>query len=301
MTPAGGDDRRVPIGQVIRSHSYIYYVLVGGQELECRPRGKFRLEEQRVLAGDLVEVVPTGAGEGRIEGVLPRRTQLSRPPVANADQCVIVFTLKEPEVDLLFLDRLLVQVERAGLSPLIVLNKADLCTSAEMEAFQAVYAGTVGYPVLPVSALAGTGLPDLARRLQGRTSVLAGHSGVGKSRLIAALAPGHAVRVGGLSQRLGRGKHTTRHVELIPLPGGGLVADTPGFTHEEFPPMERRELAACFPEFARPAADCRFDDCLHRKEPDCGVRAALAAGRIPPHRYQHYLAFLAEVEAQRKW
>lgn len=289
------------IGQVIRSHSNIFYVLVDGRELECRPRGKFRLNEQRVLCGDFVEVVEAGDGEGRIERVLPRRSQLSRPPVANADQCVIVFTLREPEVDLLFLDRLLVQVEHARLRPLIALNKVDLYAPAEVAAFTVTYGERIGYPVLPVSARDGTGLGAVASHLAGHTSVLAGHSGVGKSRLIAALAPAHTVKVGELSEKLGRGKHTTRHTELIALPGGGLVADAPGFTHEQFPPMERRELGACFPEFGPAAAACRFPDCLHRKEPDCGVKAAVAAGQIPAHRHRHYLLFLEEIEAQRKW
>lgn len=289
------------IGQVIRSHSNIYYVLVEGRELECRSRGKFRLSNLRVLAGDLVEVAEAGEGEGRIDKVLPRRTQLARPPIANADQCVVVFTLREPAGDLHFLDRLLVQVEHAGLRPVVALNKVDLYTPDEVAAFTAVYAGAVGYPVFPVGARDGLGVAALAAHLKGCTSVLAGHSGVGKSRLIAMLTQARDVRVGELSRKLGRGKHTTRHVELIPLPGGGVVADAPGFTHEEFPPMAKQALAACFPEFHAPAEQCRFDDCLHRKEPDCGVKAAVETGRIPQRRYTHYLQFLEEIEAQPKW
>ncbi len=291
----------MPIGQVIRSHSNIYYVLVEDQELECRPRGKLRLGDLRVLAGDLVEVVDAGIGEGRIDRVLPRRTCLARPPVANADQCLVVFTLRDPAVDLLFLDRLLVQVEQAGLRLLIALNKTDLYPPHETEAFIAAYSGSAGYPVLPVSVREGTGLDALRPYLQNQISVLAGHSGVGKSRLITQLAPGREARVGELSAKMGRGRHTTRHVELIPVPGGGLVADAPGFTHEDFAPMEKRDLGGYFPEFAPFVAACRFPDCLHRREPDCSVKAAHAAGRILPHRYRHYLAFLDEIEAQRKW
>ncbi|MFO7173167.1 MAG: ribosome small subunit-dependent GTPase A [Bacillota bacterium] len=289
-------------GQVIRSHSNIYYVLVDGQEVECRPRGKFRLEDQQVLAGDRVEVTLLADGEGRIDRILPRQSELSRPRVANVDRCVVVFTLHEPEADFRFLDRVLAHTEQAGVEAVIALNKVDLCTPEEVEAFVATYGPAgVGYPVIPISAATGAGLDQLIPYLAGRTSVLAGQSGVGKSRLTAALVPGREIRVGEVSRKLRRGRHTTRHVELIPLPFGGVLADAPGFTHLEFAGMEPRDLADCFREFREPAAECRFDDCLHRAEPDCGVKAAVAEGRIPRHRYEHYLVFLEEIEAARKW
>lgn len=289
----------MPVGQVIRSHSHIHYVLVDGREVECRPRGKLRLEERRILAGDRVEVTLAPDGEGRIDRVLPRASELRRPPVANVDLCAVVFTLHEPEADYRFLDRVLVHVEHAGIEALVVLNKTDLCTPREVEGFRRLYGETVGYPVLPVSALTGEGIPDLAARLAGRTSVLAGQSGVGKSLLTRALAPGYQARVGTLARKLGRGRHTTRHVELIRLPAGGLVADAPGFTYLEFEGVEVRALRHLFPDFDR-AGPCRFDDCLHRAEPGCAVKAA-AGGRIARHRYEHYLAFLAEIEAQKPW
>lgn len=291
----------MPVGQVIRSHSHQYYVRVDGREILCRPRGKFRLDRLQVLAGDLVEISVDG-DEGRIERVLPRRTVLQRPPVANLDQALIVFTLREPEADYPFLDRVLIHVELAGVSPVIILNKVDLLSEAEVAEFCHLYARQVGYPVVSLSAGTGDGLEALLPLLAGRVSVLAGHSGVGKSHLVQALEPSRDdVRIGELSAKLGRGKHTTRHVELVPLTGGGLLVDSPGFTYLEFEAMEKWDLHRLFPEFQRLDQSCRFTDCLHRKEPDCAVQAGVASGQIPRSRYENYLRFLEEVEAQRKW
>lgn len=292
----------MPVGHVIRSHSNIFYVLVDGQEIECRPRGKLRLDKlHQVRTGDLVEVQIEG-DEGRIDKVLPRRNSLERPSVANVDQAVVLFTLTEPEADYPFLDRVLVHIEQVGVEALILLNKVDLLDPETVERFRHAYQELVGYPVLPVSAREGQGVELVRPYLSGKTSVLAGHSGVGKSRLIRALEPDrNDIKVGALSEKLGRGKHTTRHVELIPLTGGGLVADTPGFTYLEFQEIDKWTLRDYFPEFSRRLGQCRFDDCLHHKEPDCAVRQAVEAAEIPRSRYESYLTFLAEVEASKRW
>lgn len=292
----------MPVGKVIRSHSNIYYVLVDGHEVECRPRGKFRLDRLQVRAGDEVEVTLAPDGEGRIEEVLPRRNCLERPPVANVDQCLVVFTLVEPDADYLFLDRVLVHVEQAGVEPLILLNKIDLVAEEDVNAFVRAYRDLVGYRVLPISAREGTGLDELRPHLVGRTSVLAGHSGVGKSHLVRALEPHREdVRVGAVSAKSRKGRHTTRHVELIPLTGGGLLADAPGFTYLEFQDIDKWTLRDYFPEFAPYQSECRYADCLHRAEPECGVRDAVEAGAIPESRHQNYLVFLEEVEAMKRW
>lgn len=291
----------MPVGQVIRAHSHQYYVLADGKEVLCRPRGRFRLDRLQVLAGDLVEISLDG-DEGRIDRVLPRRTQLQRPSVANLDQALILFTLREPEADYPFLDRVLIHVELAGVKPVIVLNKIDLLSEEEVKAFYHLYTHQVGYTVVSLSAHSGEGVESLLPLLPGKVSVLAGHSGVGKSLLVRAIEPSRDdVQVGELSAKLGRGKHTTRHVELIPLRGGGLLVDSPGFTYLEFESMEKQDLKRCFPEFQRLEEACRFTDCLHRKEPDCAVQAAVAAGQIAPSRYANYLRFLEEVEALRRW
>lgn len=291
----------MPVGQVIRAHSGQFYVLVGGREVLCRPRGKFRISRQDVVAGDRVEVLIDG-DEGRIDQVLPRISFMQRPAVANLDQVLILFTLREPEADYPFLDRLLVHSERAGIEPVIVLNKIDLLTDDEIDQFCRTYGQLVGYRVVPTSAVLGLGLDDLRPLLPHRTSALAGHSGVGKSRLVKALVPERGdIRVGELSAKLGRGRHTTRHVELVPLPDGGTMADAPGFTYLEFDLMEKADLAASFPEIRARSGGCRFTDCMHRAEPDCAVRAAVAAGEIPRSRHESYLRFLAEIEAQKRW
>ncbi len=292
----------MPVGQVIRSHSNNFYVLTGGQEVLCRPRGKFRVDKQDVLAGDMVEIHLEG-DEGRIDRVLPRSTVLQRPAVANVDQALVVFTLKEPEADYPFLDRVLIHVERAGVDPIIILNKVDLLEDSEVEEFCLRYAKQVGYTVIPLAAKPGIGIDDLRPLLPGKLSVLAGHSGVGKSRLTRALVPERQdVKVGELSDKLGRGKHTTRHVELIALPEGGLIADAPGFTYLEFTEtFDKYQFWTHFPEFRPLAPECRYGDCLHRKEPDCAVRAAVAEGAIPRSRYDNYLTFLAEIELLKRW
>ncbi|HLO04454.1 MAG TPA: ribosome small subunit-dependent GTPase A [Symbiobacteriaceae bacterium] len=296
----------MPQGHVIRSHSNIYYVLVDGEIIECRPRGRFRLDRTGVLAGDRVEVhIEQRSGdkkEGRIEAVLERATVLQRPPVANVEQALIVFTLAQPEADFPFLDRVLIHVEQAGVKPVILLNKIDLVEPERVARFVKEYQEQVGYPVHTLSAVAGTGMAQIPELLHDKVSVLAGHSGVGKSRLVRALLPDRQdIRVGDLSEKLGRGKHTTRHVELIPLPAGGLIVDAPGFTYLEFAGMEKWDLRDFFPEFRSRQHDCRFDDCLHAKEPDCAVQAAVAAGEIPASRYQNYRHFLTEVEALKRW
>lgn len=287
---------------MIRSHTNTFYVVLDGQEVACKPRGKFRLTATEVRVGDRVEVTLDDAGEGRIDQVLPRRNVLARPPIANVDQAAVVFTLREPDTGFELLDRFLLHTELAGVGVVIVLNKIDLLTPAEIANIIAIYgAGGAGYPVYPISARQGSGLDALLQALAGRTTVLAGASGAGKSRLTRTLLPGRTVQVGELSEKLHRGKHTTRHVELMPLPGGGLLADTPGFTYLEFEGVPAGKLSTLFSEL-RPLVDqCRFSDCLHRAEPDCAVREAVAAGRIVASRYAHYLLFLSEIEHMRRW
>jgi ribosome biogenesis GTPase / thiamine phosphate phosphatase len=292
----------VPVGQVIRAHSNIYYVLVDGREVECRPRGRFRLDKQGVLVGDTVTVHLEGENDGRIDKVEPRKTVLQRPAVANVDQALVMFTMKQPDVDFLFLDRVLIHVEQAGIEAVLLLNKVDLLTEEEIESFKLRYAEQAGYRVLTMAAKQGMGVEAVRPLLVGRVSVLAGHSGVGKSRLIRALEPDRVdVKVGDLSEKLGRGKHTTRHVELIQITGGGLVADTPGFTYLEFADIDKWTLWKYFREFRGYRGECRFDDCMHNKEPDCAVREAVERGEVSRGRYDHYLMFLKEIEALKRW
>lgn len=285
----------MPEGRVVRSHSNVHYVDIGGEVLECRPRGRLRYLEESVLTGDLVKVSRAGPGLGAIDEVLPRRNVLARPHVANIDQVVVVFAFHEPELDLGLVDRFLVLASASELDAALCLNKTDLATPAEVAAVRAVYEA-LGYPLVTASAVLGQGLAELRGRLAGKTSVLAGPSGVGKSSLLNALDPGLGLRTGEVSRKVRRGTHTTRHVALIDVGGGGLVADTPGFTQLDLANMKPSDVAWHFPEIAELAPGCRFRGCFHRAEPGCRVKEAVAAGDMDPGRYERYLSLLGEAE-----
>jgi len=280
-------------GVVIRSHSDIHTVLLDGRTLSCRVRGRLRLERRRILTGDRVEVEPTEPGHGVINAVLERRTELRRPSVANVDQALILFTVRRPDLNRLVIDRLIVQVERSGLRAVLCLNKIDLLEDGEVEEALCAYR-PAGYPALAISAREGRGLDEVGRVLADRTTVLAGPSGVGKTTLINALRPGLDLETRPLSARSERGRHTTRRVELFVV-AGGLVADTPGFTHFRCEEMDPAELAGLFPEIAGQAAGCRFADCLHLSEPGCAVTEAVDRGRIAGERYESYVTMLEEL------
>ncbi len=264
--------------------------------MECRPRGRLRYLEEKVLTGDVVRVSRAGPGLGAIDEILPRKNALARPPVANVDQVVVVFAFHEPELDLSLVDRFLVLASAADLTAVLCLNKVDLATQAEVEAVRQVYEG-LGYPFAAASAKTGRGLPELRARLAGKTSVLAGPSGVGKSSLLNALDPGLGLKTGDVSRKIRRGTHTTRHVALIPTGREGLVADTPGFTQLELANMKPADVAWHFPELAALASGCRFSGCIHRAEPGCRIKEAVAQGVIDAGRYQRYLSLLGEAEA----
>lgn len=288
-------------GRVVRSHSNVYYVDTGDEVLECRPRGRLRYRDERVTAGDLVRVSRAGPGLGAIDEVLPRRNALTRPPVANVDQVVVVFSFHEPELDLGLVDRFLVLAAAADLPAVLCFNKVDLATPDEVATVRRVYE-PLGYRFVAVSARTGQGLEDVRRLLAGRVSVLAGPSGVGKSSLLNALRPDLGLRTGEVSRKVRRGTHTTRHVALIPTGSGGMVADTPGFSQLELKDVKPVDIAWYYPEIAALAPSCRFHGCLHRAEPDCRVKAAVAAGEIDRGRYERYLSLLGEAEAAyRPW
>ncbi len=285
-------------GVVVRTYGGFGYVWEGSVVLECSLRGRFRYEKKQVLAGDKVLVRVESSGKGVIEEILPRRTVLTRPPIANVDQAVIVFAVREPDPSPQLLDRLLLMAEINRVRPLICFNKADLITSGQVDLLSRY---RPLYRTVLTSAKRGEGLDLLLSMLKGSTSVFAGPSGVGKSTILNAILPGVRLKTGELSAKLKRGRHTTRHVELIPLPQGGFVADTPGFSNLDLPAVEPSELSGYFPEMAAVAGRCRFADCLHRQEPGCAVKAAVADGSICGERYRHYLEFLDEVIVKRRY
>ena len=262
----------------------------------AKPKGPRAPATEAALAvGDQVEVLVTVAGQGAIEQVLPRRTKLSRRAVgpgkreqivaANVDQMVIVTSAPAPSLNLI--DRYLVAASRGGLQPVICINKIDLGIPAGLAEDLAPYT-ELDYPVHWTSAVTGSGIPEFRAQLAQVTSVLAGKSGVGKSALLTAVDPQLALRSAPISAATGKGRHTTSFSSLLPLAGGGYVIDTPGIREYTLWEIEPRDLDQHFPDIAQFAAECRFDDCAHRQEPDCGVKAALADGRLPERRYASY-------------
>ena len=284
-------------GQIRKALSGYYYVEKDGQLIQCRGRGVFRNRGESPLVGDFVEyTVETVGSDGTIQKIFPRDNELVRPPIANIDQAILVFSVKEPNFNTILLDRFLVVLESFHIQPIICLTKMDLLSEAQRTELQPYIDDykEIGYDVIETFIDDASLMERLVPVLEGKTTVLAGQSGVGKSTLLNTLLPSLALKTGVISQHLGRGKHTTRHVELMEV-AGGLLADTPGFSSFDFDTIEREELTACFPELARTAESCKFRGCLHVKEPKCAVKDAVEAGEIRAYRYEHYLQFLEEI------
>jgi ribosome biogenesis GTPase len=292
----------MPEGRIVKALSGFYYVADGDQVYQCRARGLFKKKGAKVnpLVGDWVVYDAISDSEGYVMEVGERSSELLRPPIANVDQAVLVFSLVEPSFSSLLLDKFLVHTERAGIDSVIVLSKADLAEPDEIEGIVRKYEA-IGYRVIPTSTRDQRGVDDVRAELKDRITVFAGQSGVGKSSLINSLFPGMSLQTGDVSHKLGRGRHTTRHVELIPLEEGGYVADTPGFSSLEFISLSELELAESFRDFAEVSDRCKFRGCLHLSEPSCAVRVALETGEIDGERYEHYKQFMEELrEYQRR-
>ena len=292
-------------GTIIKGYSGFYYVSYSGELYECSLRGKNRQKKVKFLPGDKVLFrIGTGVDDdtrgGAIEELLPRKNELVRPPVANLDQLVILSALSDPVPDLRLIDRLTVFAQWNEVTPVLCFNKADLVSKAEQQRLAEIYAPT-GFPVVFCSTVTGEGIDDVKALLSGKFSVLAGNSGVGKSSMMNAISDQWQLATGHVSDKLGRGRHTTRHVELFQLDEHTLIADTPGFSTLTLPEdIKREELSRLFPEFLERLSDCRFATCMHKNEPDCAIKAALAEGDVAQSRYDNYLAFLEEVIQQER-
>ncbi|WP_107839205.1 ribosome small subunit-dependent GTPase A [Metasolibacillus meyeri] len=283
-------------GRIRKALSGYYYVYQNGELIQCRGRGVFRNRGESPLVGDIVDYTKEGESDGYVMKIHPRKNELVRPPIANVDQAILVFSVKEPDFNTVLLDRFLVVLESFSVQPIICLTKMDLLAEDEKQQLQEKIADyeAIGYTVLTTFQDDNTLMERLYPLLEEKISVLAGQSGVGKSTLLNTLLPELQLKTGEISQSLGRGKHTTRHVELIEV-GNGLLADTPGFSSFDFDTIEKEELTACFPEFLRLSENCKFRGCLHTKEPKCAVKEALARGEVRPYRYEHYEQFLQEI------
>lgn len=265
----------------------------------CTLRGRFKKQRFSLLVGDEVEYLLDSAGKGVIEEILPRRSLLTRPPVANVDQVVLTFAAASPDINLQLVDRFLVLAEMSRLKTILCINKVDLANTDELTKICNLYQD-IGYPVYLLSAKAGNGIIELKKVLYDKITVFAGPSGVGKSTILNALEPGLSLATGELSEKIKRGKHTTRFAQLLAISGGGLLVDTPGFSFTEFNELETTELTYYFSEFVKFSSQCKFNTCLHDKEPQCAVKQAVMNGTINKSRYASYLEILEEITSNRK-
>lgn len=290
----------MPEGKIIKALSGFYYVANEDGVVQCRGRGVFRKNKVTPLVGDEVVFQAENDTEGYIMEVKDRKNELVRPPIANVDQAILVFSAVEPGFSTALLDRFLVLVEYNHIEPLICITKMDL-TSEEQKSQLEAYAEDyrkAGYEVIFTSSETSEGLEKLKPHIEGKISVFAGQSGVGKSSLLNAIRPDLELKTDDISSHLGRGKHTTRHVELITI-NNGLVADTPGFSSLEFTEIEAEELNSCFPDISEISEDCKFRGCLHMAEPKCAVKAAVESETLPEYRYSHYKDFLLEIKDRK--
>lgn len=281
-----------PRGVVFKALAGFYYVAVPGsageeRALECRARGRLRLDGTPPLVGDSVYVTETEPGKGVLTDILPRRNAFVRPPVANIDQLVIVVSGAVPATDPFLIDRMTVAAHSRGCECLICVNKCDMDGADELFGIYTL----AGFNTIRTSAGDGRGRQEVMKAIAGRFSAFTGNSGVGKSSILNMLSPGLGLGTGEVSQKLGRGRHTTRHVELYRLGGGAIVADTPGFSSfdaELAGAMGRSQIQYAFPDFAPYLGNCRFDDCLHINEPGCAVKEAVESGAVHPSRHAGY-------------
>ena len=290
----------MPTAQIIKMYNGFYYLQVAGQEklLSCRLRGRIKRNKGAVVTGDYVEYQMLEDGTGVIESCLPRRTLLKRPAVANIDQVLITFAARQPDLNQLLLNRFLVLAEWSGIPEIVIcINKCDLLE--EKADFLQDYV-QAGYKLLMVSAQEGQGIQELKNLLAGRVTVFAGPSGVGKSSLLNAVDSNLELATGKISDKIKRGKHTTRAACLLPLPEGGTVVDTPGFSAAELENIDKAQLAHYFPEFRPYIEKCYYNTCTHSHEPDCAVKEAVEAGAICQARYEAYLNILQTINERKK-
>lgn len=287
-------------GMILKALSGFYYVDDGQQLITCRARGKHRHEKLTPLVGDRVRFTHLEDGKGALDEILPRKNEFQRPAVANIDQLVIIASQATPVTDPFLIDRVVSIAEGRGCACIICINKCDLESGEELEA---IYT-KAGIQTLRVSAETGEGIQKLKELISGKVSAFTGNSGVGKSSILNALEPGISLQTGDVSEKLGRGRHTTRHVELFRLSCGAVVADTPGFSSFDTDKMELRrkeELQHTFREF-RPYLDqCQFQNCAHIKEKGCAVLAAVKSGAIGQSRHQSYIRLYEQAKAIPDW
>lgn len=282
----------LPIGLITRGVGGSYNVVVGNDIYECKPRGIFRKKGIVPLPGDNVEISILDNEDyiGVIEKISERTSCLIRPSIANANKLVVVISAASPKPDLMLLDKLLIMGEKSEIEPIICVNKIDIDNDDVFKNVYDIYSKKCGYDVMAICAKTEIGIPELAKMLRQGLVVFAGQSGVGKSTILNVIFESEVMKTGVVSSKIQRGKHTTRHVELLDLPGGGYIADTPGFTSFDITDITIDELQLYYPDYTDKTESCRFKGCRHLEEPGCAIKTAVKNGEIDKGRYDRYVA-----------
>ena len=290
-------------GKIIKGIAGFYYIYAeDGNVYECKAKGIFRKDNFKPLVGDNVEITVLNEEEkeGSVTSILPRRNSLIRPAVANVDQAFLIFDMENPKPNFLLLDRFLIMMKQQEIPAVICFNKKDVGEKEEMEKLYEIYTGC-GYRVVLSSTYEGEGMDEIREILKGKTTVVAGPSGVGKSSITNCMQGEVQMETGEISKKLKRGKHTTRHSQVIPVEKNTFLVDTPGFSSLYLTDMKEEELRDYFPEFVMYEPQCRFQGCMHIHEPGCAVKKALSEGKISQQRYDNYLALYEELKEKRRY
>lgn len=290
-------------GKIIKGIAGFYYIYAeDGNIYECKAKGIFRKDNFKPLVGDNVEITVLNEEEkeGSVTSILPRRNSLIRPAVANVDQAFLIFAMENPKPNFLLLDRFLIMMKQQEIPVVICFNKKDVGEKEEMEKLYEIYTGC-GYRVVLSSTYEGEGMDEIREILKGKTTVVAGPSGVGKSSITNCMQGEVQMETGEISKKLKRGKHTTRHSQVIPVEKNTFLVDTPGFSSLYLTDMKEEELRDYFPEFVMYEPQCRFQGCMHIHEPGCAVKKALSEGKISQQRYDNYLALYEELKEKRRY